>query len=108
MSEIRFSPQSWSRGAADVDATAEALARRALSIVDRCGDLGRLGCNNGGTLADTALSMILPVLTSAAQEAVVGMAEGFGIEAENMRVTGENYAAIEETNTQLAALIGGN
>lgn len=102
MSDIRFSPDSWNDGALRFSAAAQDLASDAGAILGRCTDLGRAGCNNGGTLADAALSMIFPALFQAVQETVQGLTEGLGIEAQNMQDAAANYRAIEDENTSLA------
>lgn len=102
MSVNRFNPQSWDDGAKRYAAAAEDFAADANSTLSRCTDLGRLGCNDGGTLADAALSMIFPALFAAVQETVQGLGEGLGAEAHNMAQAAANYRAVEETNTALA------
>lgn len=105
MSEIRFDPQSWDDGARRVAAGAQDFAATANSVLGQVTDLGRLGCNNGGTLADAALGMIFPALFQAVTETVSGISEGLTEEAANMQVTGANYRTVEETNTATAAAI---
>lgn len=105
MTEVRFHPQSWDDGARRVSAGAQDFAATANATLGRVTDLGRLGCNNGGTLADAALSMIFPSLFQAVTETVSGISEGLAEEAGNMQVTGTNYRTVEETNTATAATI---
>lgn len=105
MSEIRFDPQSWDDGARRVSAGAQDFATTANAALGQVSDLGRLGCNNGGTLADAALSMIFPALFQAVQETVAGISAGLTEEGANMQVTGANYRGVEETNTAIAAAV---
>ncbi|MCC2591915.1 hypothetical protein LKO27_00525 [Tessaracoccus sp. OS52] len=105
MSEVRFSPESWDDGARRVSGAAQDFADAANAMLGRVTNLGRLGCNNGGTIADAALGMIFPALCQAVQETVAGLADGLSGEAANMRETGAGYRSIEETNAALAAAI---
>lgn len=107
MSEIRFSPESWSRGADRVNASGEDFASAVAGVLSRCSNLGALGCNNGGTIADAALGMILPVFHNAVNETLNGIAQGLAQEAENMAITGRNYALAESNNTEVATMVGG-
>lgn len=105
MVEVRFDPQSWDDGARRVTAAAQDFAATANATLARVSDLGRLGCNDGGTLADAALGMVFPALFQAVQETVAGISEGLAQEAGNMQVTGTNYRTVEESNTATAATI---
>ena len=107
MSEIRFSPDSWAQGAQRVDASGQDFASAVAATLARCSDLGALGCNNGGTIADAALGMIMPVFHNAVNETLGGIAQGLATEAENMVITGRNYADAESTNAEIASMIGG-
>lgn len=105
MTEVRFEPQSWDDGARRVEAGAQDFTATANATLGRVTDLGRLGCNNGGTLADAALAMIFPPLFQAVTETVAGISEGLAEEGANMQVTGANYRAVEEANTATASAI---
>lgn len=104
---ITFSPQSWDDGARRVAGSAEDFASTAQQVLGNCTDLGRLGCQNGGTLADAALCMVFPPLFNAVQETVNGISQGLQGEAGDMMATGAAYRMIEETNQQIASQIGG-
>lgn len=105
MNEVRFDPQSWDDGARRVTAGAQDFAATANATLARVSDLGRLGCNYGGTLADAALAMVFPALFQAVQETVAGISDGLSQEAANMQVTATNYRTVEESNTATAATL---
>lgn len=107
MSEIRFSPQSWRDGAKRVQAAGDDFIPAAQAVLDSCSDIARMGASEGGTLADAALVMIMPVFHNAVADALSGLSENISNEATTMESSARNYEAVESANAELGALAGG-
>ncbi|NLE99279.1 MAG: hypothetical protein GX596_15020 [Propionibacterium sp.] len=106
MSTLRFSPDSWTDGAARLDDVAAEFAAAAQGVVGRLGDLSDV-VPTAATSADAAVVQILQSLNAAASRTIDGLAAGLAVEADTMAVTGREYAAREDSNEALAARIGG-
>ncbi|GAB3624300.1 hypothetical protein GCM10027418_23840 [Mariniluteicoccus endophyticus] len=101
MTNERIAPASWTkagRGFADAAEGFRGAASGALGGMS----VDQLGCNNGGTLADTAFAIVVPSMFEALQETVDGISEGLSIEGAGLSRTGKAYADVEIANTHIA------
>lgn len=62
-----------------------------------------LGCNNGGTLADSAFAIVIPTMLEALRETAEGISEGLRVEGSALTATGRAYAAAEAENAAQAS-----
>ena len=103
--DIQFNPQSWQQAAERLGAQAEALSSAWQSASGAVGDPAACGCNNGGTLADAALAIVLPAMLDAVNQTVTGIANGLTNEALATGVTGIEYLNTEADNDSLAGSV---
>lgn len=108
MNDITFRAETWEKGGTSMISAASAFHNAAGGTLGRCRDLGALGCNNGGTLADVAIASIFPELFSALEEGIVGLTEGLEADGYAMVDTAELYRSTEETNDGIAKNSRGN
>ncbi len=100
--DIQFNPQTWQQAAEQLGAQAQALAEAWQSASGTLGDPAGCGCNDGGTLADSALAIVLPVMLEAVNKTVTGISNGLANEALATGATGLDYLNTEAENEALA------
>lgn len=101
MSDVVFSPDSYARAGQAFTDDGDALAQAASRLLGGM-DMGALGCNNNGTLADTAFGIVFPIALQAMQETAAGLGRGFSIVGEGLANTAHAYGNVEDVNTQAA------
>lgn len=104
MTTTQFEPESWDRAGAAFEDEGAAFSSAFAATVGSC-SIEALGCNNGGTIADTALGIVVPSLLQALQETVDGIAGGLTATAEGLRGTGSAYRQVEERNAEASAML---
>ena len=98
---IEFRPESWIQAGGDTGTEGTDFAtvvRAKLAGMD----MGAMGANEGGTMMDTALSIIFPPVFSALEETINGISTGLGDEGALMEQTGIAYLTTEQNNEDTA------
>lgn len=95
---IEFRPETWIKAGSDTGTDATTFASAARAKVAGM-DMGAMGANEGGTLMDTALSMIFPPVFNALMDTINGIETGLSDEGTLMGQTGIAYLTTEDTNT---------
>lgn len=101
MPDMRFAPASWDKGAAAFEEESTGFRARADAVLGGM-TVDELGCNNGGTLADGALAMIMPALLASMTETAQGISGGVAACGEAMSATATAYRNTEKHNTEAA------
>ncbi|MGA4669648.1 hypothetical protein ACPCG0_07635 [Propionibacteriaceae bacterium Y1923] len=94
MTQVQFSPESWSRGGQAYLEEAAAL-RSAVSSHLASLDVNALGSGNGGHPIDITLAVVVPVVKDAFLEACENLAANLEAVGTLMNDTGAAYAAVE-------------
>ncbi len=102
MTEIRFDPTSYQKGAAGMNDAGSELAERTQALLAQVSDLSVLGTND--TLGGVC-QMIYSVYLDVFNETVSGLIDGYADEGERLSAASQSYAAVEESNTQGASQI---
>ena len=101
MSDVVFSPDSYAEAGQAFTDDGNALAQAAERLLNGM-HMGALGCNNNGTLADTAFGIVFPIALQAMQETAAGLGRGFSTVGEGLTNTAHAYSNVEDVNTQAA------
>lgn len=99
MSDVVFSPDSYAKAGGAFTEDGTAFAQAAARVLNGM-DIGALGCNNNGTLADAAFGIVFPIALQAMQETAAGLARGFSTVGEGLANTAHAYANVEDVNAQ--------
>jgi len=105
VSDVVFSPASYTAAGRAFSDDGTALAQAASRLLGGM-DIGTLGCNNNGTLADAAFGIVFPIALQAMQETAAGLGRGFSTVGEGLANTAHAYGNVEDVNIQAAADAG--
>lgn len=101
MPDVVFNPSSWDKAGKAFTDEGTSFSSAASAAMSRM-DIATMGCNNGGTLADGALSIIFPVLLQAMNDTIVGISGGVAATGEAMTATATAYRNTEQHNKEAA------